>query len=453
MRVISHFLMLIAFTSILFAQPTTISYQGILTDDEGNPLTETKNIRFDIYQTATLGSSIWNETHSNVVVDGGLFNVELGSVSAFGSLSFAQELWLEITVDGTALTPRIAFNASSYALESPNYGMNNFNGSVYLYDLKTGVKLTPNNSEANVDLVIQPKGEGGILAQKPDGAIAGGLNRGKYAIDLQLSRMSPSMVASGDYSVISGGENNIADKLGATVSGGYTNGANGNFATVSGGYLNYAGGNYSVISGGIYNAANGDQSVVLGGADNAANGYLSSITGGFFNKANGNYTSIIGGITNTGNGNYSLVGGLHNTAQSYAETVLGLYASVGSGTSNSYVATDRLFVVGNGTGTSARSNALTILKNGNTSISGSLQLGIVTHSANGDMSGITNASVIKYTYNGAVTNLPTASGYAGKTLYILNASGSTRTISGESVMNSKAIQLISDGTNWFPVIL
>jgi hypothetical protein len=87
----------------LFAQPTTITYQGVLTDDLGRTLTGTRNIKFDICSTATGISSLWNETHSNVEINKGLFEVELGSVTQFNDLDFSQELWLEITVNGTTL--------------------------------------------------------------------------------------------------------------------------------------------------------------------------------------------------------------------------------------------------------------------------------------------------------------------------------------------------------------
>jgi hypothetical protein len=89
--------------------------------------------------------------------------------------------------------------------------------------------------------------------------------------------------------------------------------------------------------------------------------------------ASGNYSFTIGAL-NTASGDYSIAAGYNNTAQSYGESVLGFYSTVGTGDANTYVATDRLFVVGNGTSDAARSNALTILKNANTTIGGSLTL-------------------------------------------------------------------------------
>ena len=58
---------------------------------------------------------------------------------------------------------------------------------------------------------------------------------------------------------------------------------------------------------------------------------------------------------------------------------------------------------------------------------------------------------VKYTYDGDVTILPPASGYTGKILYIINASGGSRTFNGKTVLDGQVIQLISDGSNWFTV--
>ena len=68
-----------------------------------------------------------------------------------------------------------------------------------------------------------------------------------------------------------------------------------------------------------------------------------------------------------------MVGGLGNTAGSFGETVLGFYATDAGGTTSSSVTTDRLFAIGNGTSAS-RSTAFSILKNGNTNVSGTLDI-------------------------------------------------------------------------------
>jgi hypothetical protein len=79
--------------------------------------------------------------------------------------------------------------------------------------------------------------------------------------------------------------------------------------------------------------------------------------------------SISTGFGTIARGDYSTAMGQYVTAQSYNSIVLGRYNEV-AGTKDSWVATEALFVLGNGTGShsSNRSNALTILKNGNTGI-------------------------------------------------------------------------------------
>jgi hypothetical protein len=104
----------------LHAQPTTITYQGVLTDDLGRTLTGTRSIRFDIFSASNGGSSLWNETHGSVEINKGLFQVELGSVNPFGTLDFSQDLWLEITVQGDVMTPRIAFNTVNHSMVAEN---------------------------------------------------------------------------------------------------------------------------------------------------------------------------------------------------------------------------------------------------------------------------------------------------------------------------------------------
>lgn len=66
-------------------------------------------------------------------------------------------------------------------------------------------------------------------------------------------------------------------------------------------------------------------------------------------------------------GAFAVAMGLNATAQPFSSTVIGRY-NVVSGNETSWVMTDPLFVVGNGTGDSDRSNAMTILKNGNVGI-------------------------------------------------------------------------------------
>jgi hypothetical protein len=101
------------------AVPQAIPYQGRLTDSAGAPLNGTFSIRFSLHTAATAGSELWFETQ-NVTVANGLFNVNLGTVTAFPSTLFSgNELFLQIQVaSDPAMTPRQRMGSVAYAMRS-----------------------------------------------------------------------------------------------------------------------------------------------------------------------------------------------------------------------------------------------------------------------------------------------------------------------------------------------
>jgi len=152
----------------------------------------------------------------------------------------------------------------------------------------------------------------------------GGNQRGLHAVDLQSARAQATQVASGNYSVISGGSNNIASGQYATVGGGFVNIASGQYATVGGGYLDTASGQYATIGGGYGNLASGFIATVSGGIKNAASGLYATIGGGYYNTASGSTATVGGGERNTASGRYATVGGgERNTASGNYSVVLG----------------------------------------------------------------------------------------------------------------------------------
>ena len=79
------------------------------------------------------------------------------------------------------------------------------------------------------------------------------------------------------------------------------------------------------------------------------------------------------GNSSTASGSASTAMGDNTTAQSFVETAIGTYNT--DYTPNSATAwdlTDRLFVIGNGTSSSAKSDALVMLKNGDATFSGTV---------------------------------------------------------------------------------
>ncbi len=107
-------LLVIAFGLLLAASaqavgPQLINYQGVLTNDQGQPLDGSYNLTFKIYGAASGGIALWTETLTAVVVDEGLFSVVLGTVPFPASLFSSSQRWLGISVGAAAeLTPRSA---------------------------------------------------------------------------------------------------------------------------------------------------------------------------------------------------------------------------------------------------------------------------------------------------------------------------------------------------------
>jgi hypothetical protein len=124
---------------------------------------------------------------------------------------------------------------------------------------------------------------------------------------------------------------------------------------------------------------------VSSGTASFASGYESTAAGnyslafGFSSTASGIYSSAIGRAVASGHygfatsrstvtGDYSSAFG-YTESQSYIGMTLGRH-NVVEGNLTGWVATDPIFVIGNGTSTSNRSNAFVVRKNGNVEISG-----------------------------------------------------------------------------------
>ncbi len=98
------------------AIPQAITYQGLLTDDTGSPVADGNySLTFKIYDAASGGTNLWSETQPSVAVVGGLFKVQLGSVTPI-TVAFDAPYWLEVQVGGgSPQTPRIELSTVPYS--------------------------------------------------------------------------------------------------------------------------------------------------------------------------------------------------------------------------------------------------------------------------------------------------------------------------------------------------
>ncbi len=154
---------------------------------------------------------------------------------------------------------------------------------------------------------------------------------------------------------------------GSTAMGGSTT-ASGTVSTAMG-YSTTASGSQSTAMG-VGTTASVLGCTAMGGSTTASGFYSTSM--GYATTASGAASTAMGNST-TASGQFSTATGSFTTAASFAETVMGQYNTPPPvpGNAVTWVAEDRLFVIGNGTADNARSNAMVVLKNGNVGIGGS----------------------------------------------------------------------------------
>ncbi len=122
--------------SVVYAQsvPPLINYQGKLTGTDGNPLTGTKKLVFNIYDAVGGGTVMWGpQTFDTVPLIEGRFNVILGTTDAGGrsiaNAFDAANRYLGITVDGAEIAPRQQILSAPFAVQADNArNAQNFNG-------------------------------------------------------------------------------------------------------------------------------------------------------------------------------------------------------------------------------------------------------------------------------------------------------------------------------------
>jgi len=153
------------------------------------------------------------------------------------------------------------------------------------------------------------------------------------------------------------GNNSIGIGWGNSVGG---SNAQGNIAA---GLMNTVTG-YASFGFGSNNQTPGSYSMAIG-SGNIASG-SNSLAHGSSNQATGSGSNAGGGTT-VASGQFSTTRGYYTTAPSYASVAIGRYNFAPTGQSaTSWVASDQIFVIGNGTGPSVydRSNLLEVKKNG-----------------------------------------------------------------------------------------
>jgi len=266
-------------------------------------------------------------------------------------------------------TGDVAFATGEGNIASGQYSIAMGNGTIASgnYSFTTGINsIAGGYSSIALGAVTNASGFSSIALGNT--AIASGISS---------TAIGSSVTASGQGSLAMGG---------STTASGFYSTAFGNNTSASGSYstalgINTTSGGGSSFSVGTGTNATGGASVAMGSGSNAIGDNstaigLSTNAGGLVSTAIGNQT-IASGSYSTAMGNQTIASGNYSTsigestkARSAFETVIGRWSTDYTPLSTTvWNAADRLFVIGNGTGpAAASSDAMTILKNGNTGI-------------------------------------------------------------------------------------
>lgn len=135
----------------IFSQvPRLISYQGVLTDNQGNILPDgNRSLTIRIYDQLGSTNPIFTETQ-NVMISKGIFNLNIGSVNPISnSILFDRPYYLGVSIDfGAELSPRTVFTATPYSLRSERSTV-----AESLAPGALGVVTSVNSSQGNINIV------------------------------------------------------------------------------------------------------------------------------------------------------------------------------------------------------------------------------------------------------------------------------------------------------------
>lgn len=118
-KVITALIVVFYFQLALATIPSTLNYQGHLTDSGGAPVDGPVDMVFSIYDVDAGGIALWSDSRT-LVVDRGVFSVELGGASnPFPPGLFMNPAWIGLSVDTDAeMTPRRPISSVGFAFKA-----------------------------------------------------------------------------------------------------------------------------------------------------------------------------------------------------------------------------------------------------------------------------------------------------------------------------------------------
>lgn len=245
--------------------------------------------------------------------------------------------------------------------------VNNINGLVVTVNITLSLSGTG-------WVLAYPTGLGGATGMHAEGQDTAAHGSASHAEGFETRTFGDYSHAEGQGSLAYG---NAAHAEGSgTLALGSNSHAEGTENAASGDH-SHAEGRYSTASGRTAHAEG--EATMASGTETHSEGYSTMASGDRGAHAEGNSTIASGdashaeGYTAVASGKYSHAGGDNTIAQGYAQTVIGQW-NIAQGDGTTPVATDDIFIVGNGTGiANNRANALALKRNGDMTVAGRLR--------------------------------------------------------------------------------
>ncbi|MBW1298307.1 tail fiber domain-containing protein [Aquimarina litoralis] len=327
------FLIAALWCGIGFSQ--TFNYQAVVRDAAGDPVVnQSVGVLVRIIEGSATGSVVYNEAHTVTSNDQGMITFLVGggtSGANFLAIDWSkQNQWIDVQVDITGGTNYVQIGTSK--LQFVPYAM---------YAMNSGVAGNAGVFVVNSNVVSNGNGN-----NQTDDFVFG-------ASQLDFSSMNSPLNARMFFD-----KSKRAFRAGFTFSDAWDEANVGDFS-VGFGEGGLASGRNSFSMGRNANAT-GNEAFAFG-----------TNAGGFADYARGF------GLNARANGVNSTAIGRQLNANSMAEIQLGQYSNFVAGSADTWVDTDRLFVIGNGQpdiNLALNSDALVMLKNGNTTLNGTFTI-------------------------------------------------------------------------------
>lgn len=221
--------------------PGTVAFTARLVDDKSSDAkTGTHEVLFTLFDAQAAGHSVWTESHSVTIAEDGLVFVELGDTTPLdGHVFDGTDRFLELTIDGATMSPRIALDSVPYAVRSTAAANADAVGGVTVDQLQPKITGSCNNGQhiqniTNGVIVCESDSAatGDITAVIATNGLVGGASAGDATLGL-MSCAAGQILKFNGAGWACGADNDSGDITSVTAGGGLMGGGTTGAVTLS----------------------------------------------------------------------------------------------------------------------------------------------------------------------------------------------------------------------------